>query len=297
MPKAQVSKRQSMEDKAMPRTKSSKTMDAMDPVRQAGNQHMVMMSMTFADMLKETLRSQPNFREILKLPPWLLFPPVYDRKDQATLSDIERGRFLCAFNTLLSNGTFGGLVDIHAQPHSMHGTQRFLPWHRVYLLQLEQALQSIHPDVTLPYWDWTNSKEQTFPAWLASVTPTVITPTQTIVVTRFPQSQSSLATLASNIPATMAQTSFASFTSMLESVHNGVHVWVGGSMSSIPTAPADPIFWMHHANIDRLWWEWQQSAAGAGKNPGLTGADAVMDPWAYTEADTRDITALGYNYA
>jgi hypothetical protein len=39
----------------------------------------------------------------------------------------------------------------------------------------------------------------------------------------------------------------------LEAVHGGVHVWVGGSMSTIPTAPADPIFWMHHANSDRLW--------------------------------------------
>ena len=67
-------------------------------------------------------------------------------------------------------------------------------------------------------------------------------------------------------------------------------------MGSIPTAPADPIFWMHHANIDRLWWQWQTSPQGQGKNPNLTGAAAVMDPWAYTEPDTRDIATLGYTY-
>lgn len=255
---------------------------------------MTAMSMlSFADMLKD----QPELRSRLKLPPWLLFPATYSRKDQATLSELERERFLCAFNVLLSNGAFGQLVDIHAQPHQMHGSERFLPWHRIYLLQLEWALRSLHPDVTLPYWDWTQSGEQAIPAWLVGVMPTVVTPTQTIVVNRFPQSQASLATLASNIPSILAETSFSSFTSLLEGVHGGVHVWVGGAMSSIPTAPADPIFWMHHANIDRLWWVWQTSPAGAGKNPGLSGPAAVMDPWAYTEADTRDIAALGYDYA
>jgi hypothetical protein len=33
-----------------------------------------------------------------------------------------------------------------------------------------------------------------------------------------------------------------------------------------------------------------------GKNPILSGAAAVMDPWPNTEADTRDIVTLGYRY-
>jgi hypothetical protein len=53
---------------------------------------------------------------------------------------------------------------------------------------------------------------------------------------------------------------------------------------------------MHHANVDRLWWQWQQSPAGTGKNPNLTGIDAILDPWSYTEPMTRDITGLGYKY-
>ena len=118
-----------------------------------------------------------------------------------------------------------------------------------------------------------------------------------ITVTRSPGTQADLATLASNVPSIEAGSDFATFTSSLEGVHGGVHVWVGGTMSFIATAPADPIFWMHHANIDRLWWQWQQ--AHPGKNPSLSGTGAtspVMDPWTYTEADTRDITALGYEY-
>ena len=260
----------------------------------AAHEAMLDTAMTFADML----RFQPEVRRVLKLPPWLLFALPYARRDQASLSDLEHQRFLCAFNTLNSNGTLGALVDIHGVPaHLPHTTQRFLPWHRIYLLKFEQALQSIHPDVTLPYWDWTKAAEQSVPPWLQGFTPTVVTPTQTINVIRFPQSSASLATIASNTPTALAQTDFTSFTSQLQGIHNSVHVWVGGSMGSVPTAPADPIFWMHHANIDRLWWVWQTSPQGAGKNPILSGAAAVMDPWPNTEPDTRDITALGYKYA
>lgn len=82
----------------------------------------------------------PKLKDRLKLPPWLEFLFVEDRKDQAALTDIEKERFICAVNTLIANGTYGNLVAIHADmSHMMHGTQRFLPWHRVYLLQLEQS--------------------------------------------------------------------------------------------------------------------------------------------------------------
>ncbi len=249
------------------------------------------------DSFAEMLRLQPDVRRRLKLPDWLVFKLPYARKDQAALTDLERERFLCAFNVLNNNGTLGQLVDIHGDiTHQPHTTQRFLPWHRIYLLKFEQALRAIHPDVSIPYWDWTQASEQSIPAWLAGVLPTVVTPTQTINVTRFPQSSASLATIASNTPTTLAQTDFTSFTSMLQGIHNSVHVWVGGSMGSVPTAPADPIFWMHHCNIDRLWWVWQKTPGNAGKNPILSGAAAVMDPWPNTEADTRDIVSLGYTY-
>ena len=249
--------------------------------------------MTFANMLK----FDPRVRARLKLPDWLHFLLPYARHDQATLTPTQQQRFLCAFDVINANGTLGALVDIHGQPsHQMHHTLRFLPWHRVFLLKFEQALRAIHPDVTLPYWDWTQSSEQSIPSWLASVTPTVVTATQTIHVTRAPGTSSDLALIASNTPNALAQTTFGNFTATLEGVHDGVHVWVGGSMGFIATAPADPLFWMHHANIDRLWWQWQNLPGNAGKNPPLSGAAAVMDPWPTTEADTRDIGAMGYTY-
>lgn len=39
-------------------------------------------------------------------------------------------------------------------------------------------------------------------------------------------------------------------------MHNQVHVWVGGSM--LPgTSPNDPIFYLHHCFVDKLWADWQ----------------------------------------
>lgn len=58
-------------------------------------------------------------------------------------------------------------------------------------------------------------------------------------------------------------------------IHNYIHGLVGGvqidastrpikfkslgTMSNIPSSPYDPVFWLHHANADRLWAEWQDN--------------------------------------
>jgi tyrosinase len=65
-----------------------------------------------------------------------------------------------------------------------------------------------------------------------------------------------------------------------------------GDMFSNLTASYDPIFWPVHANIDRLWSEWQT------RNP--TGVpydlDSVLSPWSYTIRDMLDISRFGYEY-
>ncbi|HEX8903559.1 MAG TPA: tyrosinase family protein, partial [Longimicrobiaceae bacterium] len=49
---------------------------------------------------------------------------------------------------------YNNLALIH-QDHCQHGWERFLPWHRIYLYEFEQAMQDVVPGVTMPYWDWT----------------------------------------------------------------------------------------------------------------------------------------------
>jgi tyrosinase len=38
-------------------------------------------------------------------------------------------------------------------------------------------------------------------------------------------------------------------------LHNTVHVWVGGHMA-VSTSPNDPVFYLHHCNVDRIWEAW-----------------------------------------
>ena len=46
-------------------------------------------------------------------------------------------------------------------------------------------------------------------------------------------------------------------------------------MSDASVSPADPVFWLHHANLDpTLVGLVQQRAAGNHQNPPLTGSDA-----------------------
>jgi tyrosinase len=102
--------------------------------------------------------------------------------------------------------------------------------------------------------------------------------------------------------------------------HDQIHVLVGGGdphhptlpglMSDPDTAALDPIFWLHHANMDRLWEVWNKSATGhhdptdaQWKNgPASVGDRAfeMPDPdgstWTYTPQDMKSVTALGYDY-
>jgi tyrosinase len=50
--------------------------------------------------------------------------------------------------------SYNNMALIH-QNHCQHGWERFLPWHRIYLYEMEQALQDVCPGITIPYWDFT----------------------------------------------------------------------------------------------------------------------------------------------
>lgn len=243
-------------------------------------------SMTFAHMVEKNTA----FAHAIKDLRWL-FPPVCQRKDQAAMTETERSRYICAFNMINIDGTLGQLVDTHAEMHMQHSNARLLPWHRIFLYLFEEALHNYHPDVCVPYWDWTKPEEQQFPNWLIGILPTVQTPTRTINVIRSPGTGGSLASIAGATPTAMSKTTYDEFSPIINGIHGSVHIWVGGTMSDASVSPAD-----HHANLDRLWWDWYNGPEGNHQNPPLTGSDALLDPWTYTEPDTRDINSLGYAY-
>jgi tyrosinase len=100
-------------------------------------------------------------------------------------------------------------------------------------------------------------------------------------------------------------------------LHNLVHRWVGGSMAPT-TSPNDPIFFLHHCNVDRLWALWQirrgpkkpaylpdplQTGPDRGPAPQGHNLDDPMPPWVPPETtpakkprDMLNHRALGYSY-
>ncbi|MCF6363503.1 MAG: tyrosinase family protein [Gammaproteobacteria bacterium] len=66
-------------------------------------------------------------------------------------------------------------------------------------------------------------------------------------------------------------------------LHNGLHVWIGGHMSNVTASTFDPIFYLHHCNIDRLWAMWQMDG-NADIYPEVGGDNGhhrndIMYPW------------------
>jgi tyrosinase len=67
-------------------------------------------------------------------------------------------------------------------------------------------------------------------------------------------------------------------------LHNGVHVWMGGSMLPM-TSPNDPVFFMHHAMVDRLWAMWENQVCRV-RSP----AEAVAGgAWCYRPRSPADV--------
>lgn len=83
--------------------------------------------------------------------------------------------------------------------------------------------------------------------------------------------------------------------------HNGVHNLIGGSMSAVTVSPRDPIFWLHHASIDRLWDGWVY--AGGGRHMPSTSSTYWSGSFSYgagvagvTRISTYSPSNLGYRY-
>lgn len=93
------------------------------------------------------------------------------------MSDTQHEKLRWAFRQLYrlnkwpeDRRSYNNMALIH-QNHCQHGWERFLPWHRVYLYEFEQALQDVCPGVTIPYWDWTMAKYSPHSPETGSVIP------------------------------------------------------------------------------------------------------------------------------
>jgi tyrosinase len=147
-------------------------------------------------------------------------------------------------------------ADVHSN-YCPHSVQYFLAWHRGYLYSFEQALQNLLNDPTfaLPYWDYYSYP--TMPAEFtdtATGNPFYVQRSGTNVYNAL-----SLSPFAANVVNFQRGTA-NSFEPLIEDrPHAAVHNLIGGQMGTVAASPMDPIFYLHHANIDRLWDAWVRS--------------------------------------
>ena len=199
------------------------------------------------------------------------------RKNANTLTAGERDRFVAAFAQLNNQGLgrFADFRDMHTAVSSAqaHGAKGFLPWHRAYLLDLERELQNIDPSVALPYWRFDQPAPNIFTLDFFGVSDAIGTvnfsasnPLQFWVtdgvqgINRRPFFNTATAPpgLRTEAQTIALGTAYPAFRTMEGNPHGSAHVSFGGSISSIPTAARDPLFFLLHCNVDRLWAKWQR---------------------------------------
>ena len=162
-----------------------------------------------------------------------------------------------------------------------HGNWFFLPWHRAYLIALDDIVRTLTGDAnfSMPYWNWTCQRSVPPPFWQAGSVLNYSPRSATS------SSQASTAVVGtSNMNTILAETDFQLFASgaatalrggggfqgaLEQGPHNYIHGFVGGTMGTY-MSPLDPIFWLHHCNIDRVWFDWNSAGNANTSDPVYT---------------------------
>ncbi|KAJ9086305.1 hypothetical protein DSO57_1005583 [Entomophthora muscae] len=210
------------------------------------------------------------------------------RDNVRNLSQEELDRYVKAVNKL-NSGTRPTRWDTYANKHiqyytSVHWTPLFLAWHRLYLHSVERALQTIDPEVTIPYWDWSQYAQH------PRLDPVLSNrlfggsgsghETSGCVTTGlfrnfnvfywhdggksehclyrytdiFQRPFTSATVIDHNY---LSEPTFKGFAEAIEALpHATAHNNIGGEFSGY-ASPGDPLFYSHHAFVDKLWFDWQ----------------------------------------
>ena len=228
-----------------------------------------------------------------------------------------------------------------------HQSWYFPPWHRGYLLALEAQLRACVIDLggpstwALPYWNYfgPGNEFKIPPAFTQQNLPDG-SPNPLFVTARYgptgngniyvpipPVNQDCMSNdvyTGSGIktkspgfggPATGFSHVGRTSGNLESNPHNLVHGFVGGGlpdgsyglMADPGLAALDPIFYLHHANIDRMWAVWNSVNTNPGDPKWLNGPAATGDrefvmpmpdgsSWVYTPQQMSTLSGLNYTY-
>ena len=174
--------------------------------------------------------------------------------------------------------------------HSPSGREKihFLVWHRLYIWHFEKIVRKLSgkKDFALPYWGYTNNNpsDKVMPVMLRDSRSSLYESCRFDSINNgYPISGEIERAL--DMTKLMTYTDYKSFCLTINAApHGAMHDYIGsgndttgllqfnnpithsttntGLMGWVPTAGFDPVFWLHHSNIDRVWQQWTNSENG-----------------------------------
>jgi tyrosinase len=216
------------------------------------------------------------------------------RKNADDLAPAERDRFITALAKLNDHGSglFKDFRAMHREQLALdqaHQGAGFLSWHRAYLLDLERELQKIDASVSLPYWRFDepapNLFAEDFLGRTRSAAGNIVFSSTNLLrfwqtdgagITRLPgfdvrtdpafvSDQATTLLMGGAKPDAIFDsgpradpvTRTRGFETMEGDPHGRAHTSFQGWIQDPGTAPRDPLFFLLHCNVDRLWGMWQ----------------------------------------
>lgn len=262
---------------------------------------------------------------------------VIPRKEIRDLSDDEYNRFVKAIKTLMKTPSkkYKGysIYEEYAISHEKnskyaHGSTEFLLWHRHFLYSFEKKLNEIDPNIKIPYWDWSSAQDAYAPqksiVWKLFGNADgkdgciVGGPFKNVVI-KYPDPHCICRSFnpkkkytkrfydTRQIGEYIRKTrNFAKFSKNVEKAfHAPTHNFVGGGncdMSEM-SSPTDLIFYLHHAFIDKIFWDWQnahdktmKTYSGTAANGGKASLNNILTPFKAKAGDAVDTRDFCYTY-
>lgn len=204
-----------------------------------------------------------------------------------------------------------------------HSNWFFFPWHRLYLYHFERIVRSVvqqqggPTDFALPYWNYDRDGWNVLPPPFRQTTlpdgrspnPLYLAPPRrdrdVVGGGRVPRqlTNSTDCLLPTNFTGGLVNFGGTSpeegggSGAPEQTPHDTMHGAVGGRptgrncgqamMAQVPCAARDPIFWLHHANLDRLWSTWIAMGDGRANPSDLAWLDRT---WTFVDQDGQEST-------
>merc|ERR1719317_1363789 len=202
------------------------------------------------------------------------------RKEVRSLSEAEIDRLVKALKRMMENengpetSEYLRIANYHGS-FCAHRNEQFPVWHRAYMVEMEKALQAADiknggdGKISLPYWDWTDrSREELIPSFIRKEFPNVqglVEDPNSILNRRdfeMPEDnemQQTLDRMRINSLVDRFYLEGEHFRAAsneisqnnIELPHDSIHMASGWPMTTIPFAAFQPLFYLHHCNIDR----------------------------------------------